>query len=193
MFPFFTSRVKIYSTAKPDVTVTVLLKGMIMSIIDILLGTPWWVWIVLGVLLIGGIKSLKTSVVSLWRLALTPFIFIIWSLYSFYTKYGPFRNLYFLWAALGGLGLRIGWGVFAKKHITIDKSTLLAHIPGSRIPLLLSLIFFLFKYGLGVLWALAPETRSLTLLWIADVATSGFASGFFGGQFLRVLQHYYKK
>jgi teichoic acid transport system permease protein len=47
-------------------------------IFNILWNTPWWVWVVLAVLLSTGIEAMKTRTVVLWRPLIVPVFFIGW-------------------------------------------------------------------------------------------------------------------
>ena len=157
-----------------------------MDILDLLWGTPWWVYAIFVYLVLVGIKSLRPDNVSLLRLVIAPLIFIVWSLYSFSGKYGLSLTIVSLWLMSVAIGIFLGWTLLYH-GIKINKNNLI-HIPGSSVPLLLYMTFFLLKYFLGVNYALDPATQQNIFFWATDVVISGIITGIFGGRFLHVIK-----
>ena len=151
-----------------------------MSLLDIFLGTPWWVFAIFVYLLIVGIKSLQSQEISLTRLIITPTIFIIWSLYSFSAKYGFTAPIIVLWFIALNVGILIGKNFFAYTVRRKDAHTVYLH--GSWIPLILFMSFFLMKYCIGFTYAIQPAASLNPLFWVSDVVASGIISGIFVGR-----------
>lgn len=151
--------------------------------------TPYWVWILLVYLIITGMEALHTRTVSLYRLAIMPTIFIIWSIVSLYSKTVYGLVMYPLAWAFG-----VYIGMWATKRLVIKAAPEPDHIimPGSVYPLLLSCGFFLAKYMLGVTYALCPLAKTSILVTGLDAIVSGLFSGFSFGRFYSIVHKYYK-
>jgi teichoic acid transport system permease protein len=158
-------------------------------ILDILWGTPWWVWAIFVYIVIVGTKLLKPTTASWQKLIIMPTIFLAWSLYSLYNKYNFAFHVFGCWLIMFAISIVLGWR-FLSKHISVDKTTQLIHRPGSWIPLVFALSFFIVKYTLGVTYALHPEMRFHIFFWMIDATVSGLISGTFWGRFLHVIQCY---
>ena len=162
-----------------------------MNFLDIILGTPWWVWILFGYLLIVGIKATKPNILPLWRIAVMPLIFVIWSIYSIYYKCIYCPKFFGIWFVALIFGILIGHLISMRLKSNIDSEKLI-HMPGSLIPLLLSMMFFVLKYGLGVTYSLYPVMKGDLILLNFDLLLSGLISGIFCGRFSCVLYKYIK-
>lgn len=163
------------------------------TVLNILSGTPWWVYVLFVYLIVIGISALQPHTVSLYKLAMAPIIFIVWSLYSFHGKYGFSFSTLSLWSLALLIGIFIGWIVFSYHAIKVSKTNMLVHLPGSWIPLFFYLAFFMLKYCIGVIYALSPEMRINILFWLTDVIVSGVFSGIFAGRFLHIAKQYYRE
>ncbi len=80
------------------------------------------------------------------------------------------------------------WAIFV--YIIVLGWRFLIHRPGSWVPLVFALSFFIVKYALGLTYALHPEMRFHIFFWMTDAAVSGLISGTFWGRFLHVIQCY---
>jgi hypothetical protein len=164
-----------------------------MNIIDIIKGTPFWVWIILGYLVFQGIRATKPSVLSAWQLTIMPLLFIIWSLYSLCSKCAEFNFFLGFWFIAFCVGIFIGYKIMQKVSFKIDAKTKLIHLPGSIIPLCLSMVFFLTKYGLGVTYSLNPIMRGDLYLMSFDLLISGLVAGLSAGRMFIILKSYSAK
>ncbi|MGE0207173.1 MAG: DUF6622 family protein [Candidatus Babeliales bacterium] len=161
-----------------------------MNILSILQGTPYWVWNILAYLIISGAKATKPVVFPLWRFGIMPLVFVVWSLTSLHTRCGSCLSLYAFWVAALFFGIGVGYCLLQRTSITFDAQGSI-HLPGSFVPLLLSLLFFAGKYSLGVTYALNPALKTSFLLGF-DVALSGVISGISLGRFLNIVYRYKK-
>lgn len=163
---------------------------MTITIGEIIKGTPYWAWLFLAYFIYVGIQALKERVVSIFRLSLMPILFILWSIFSLYSKTTFSLILYpFIWI----IGMIFGRIFMDKFAITIDKHSKLIRLPGSIIPLILSSSFFFIKYCLGVSYALYPEFSANLLVTGFDAIASGLFSGFSFGRFSQIAERYYKE
>lgn len=124
-------------------------------------GTPFWVWIIL-VLLVGlGLRQLKPRTVKRHTVLIAPIVFLLvglmgagrgpvgltaWALMLFSTAVATF----FIWQP--------------KSTVGFDSSSDRLTLPGSIVPLLLMLAIFLLNYVINVTLAIHPALKS-TLFW----------------------------
>lgn len=149
-------------------------------LIDILRGTPVWVFILFAWLLWNGIAQLRVREISIRRMWITPLIFIIWGLSAFAGRHDALSALLpWMLAALVGvpLGMRFG------PPPTIDIARKMVRQSPSPIPLLRNLLLFGAHYVLQVAAAILPAQHATLMNW--DVAVSGFAAGYFLGWAMR--------
>jgi hypothetical protein len=151
--------------------------------------TPWWVWILFGILLFRGITALKATTIPLINIFIIPAIFLVLSLYSVLGSDQLFTLLP-IWLLFFVLGIAIGWFLFQKIKIHIDKQHNLITIPGS--PLLLIMLFsiFIIKYGFGYIAAIRPLLAQ-TLPFIASkTGLSAIIVGIFAARVICFLDKY---
>lgn len=160
-----------------------------MNFLDIVYGTPLWVYAIFVYLISKGITALKQRSIPLLELMSIPAIFSIWSLYSLKSKYGLLLPIVVTWLLALLTGMAVGWIVF-NRGINIDKKTRLVQIPGSWYPLFLYVASFIIKYYLGFTYTVWPEMQDNTFFWMLDVIASGIISGIFIGRLLPIAAHY---
>lgn len=161
------------------------------DILKIFLGAPAWVYVIFVYLIIIGVMALQDTVIGLVKVTIVPVVFITWSIYSIFAKYGFSPSLFGLWILFFSIGAFIGWSILSR-DITVNKKDMLVHIPGSIYPLILYMTFFLVKYAIGATSAMKPELTSNFIIWGTDLIASGLISGIFTGRFLNILQKYYQ-
>jgi Family of unknown function (DUF6622) len=132
-------------------------------------------------LVIVGFQASRQRWVSLYRLPIMPLIFIIWSLYS---KQALHLDALAIWFCFCIIATASGFYMTKKLSINVDSTNKLVQLPGSWFPLLLSMIFFAIKYGLGVTYALDPFARESFYLLGFDLSISGIVSGLSLGRLL---------
>jgi len=158
-----------------------------MNFLDILSGTPFWVYAVFVYLIIRGVKSLQPNDIPLIRLTIIPFILISWSLYSLHSKYCLSPHIVGIWLLSLFVGILIGWFAFYR-NIKVNKKSMIVHLPGSWYPLILYMLFFALKYCIGFTYAVAPEMNQNIFFGGTDAIASGLISGIFGGRLLFVIK-----
>ena len=146
--------------------------------IAVLLHTPWWVFAVFALLLVLGVQALRPRVVPLWRLLVTPGIFITWGLVSLALRLTPSSPLILLdWLAAAAVGGVLAWIPRRPARMHIDTAGIA--VPGSALPLVRNLLIFSTKYALTVAAVLVPAQQPQLALW--DIAVSGASAGYFLG------------
>ncbi|HVE10382.1 MAG TPA: DUF6622 family protein [Paraburkholderia sp.] len=155
-----------------------------MSPVEIIQGTPIWVWVLLVYLLSRGFKALHSGTAPLSRLAIIPVVFAGWGILHLltYPLAGWSAALAWIVAALAGV---LG-GVFiaSRSRFIVDPAANTVMLPGSVVPLVLILITFATKFWLGFELATVTNLSMLGLYTVIDAAVSGIVAGVFGGRFL---------
>ncbi len=154
-------------------------------IVNTVLGTPWWVWIVFVYLLFIGIKALKQRAVYLPKLFIIPIIFSA-------IKYKIFLNANLqIWVAYSAnlaIAILIGYAVAAHEQIKIIKQNTSIEIPGNMQTLIILMCFFCIKYVFGYLHATEPYLSKQFFVW--EISISGLLSGYFLGKTLSYLRRF---
>ena len=147
----------------------------------ILTHTPWWVFVVLAVLLVTGVQALRPRVVAVWRLFIVPAIFIAWGVLGVVQRSAAVPVLALDWIAAVALGALIGWMTTRLDGLVFDAGAGSVLMPGTAMPLARNLTIFLARYGIAVAAALAATTAIRANIVVWDVAVSGLATGYFAG------------
>jgi len=142
--------------------------------LEILKGTPFWVYFLLFILIYKGIKALKPNIMKLKKLLIMPVVFLIMTLHKINT---PYYYILFLLC-----GLIIGWLLYKNIKIRADKTNHLIALPGSSLPLILILIAFSKGYYFGYESSVHPEYLTQHWFILLSLITSGFFSGIFIGR-----------
>lgn len=144
--------------------------------------------ILLVYFLLSGKAALKGRIITVYRLAIMPLIFIVWSLFSLYDK-TTFSLLVYPISLLAGNA--IGYAMMHRLTIPIDKYGRV-HMPGSVLPLIISCSFLVTKNCLRVYYVLHPELKLNAMFTGFDAAFSGIFTGIALGIFLNILYRYRK-
>jgi hypothetical protein len=158
------------------------------SILIILQHTPLWVFAVFALLTWLGAQALRPRDVPLWRLLITPAIFIGWGVTSLVVQSTSAPILVAVWSATAAVGAAIGWSTSRLDNVRIDRAQQLVSLPGSASILIRNLLIFSAKFGLGVAAAMMPPWRPELALW--DIAVSGASAGYFLGWLARLALAY---
>jgi len=153
---------------------------------QILLHTPSWVWLLLAALLWRGYGMTRARTVTQSRLVVMPALFAVLSFSGVISTFGPQAGALLCWAA--GMALS---AYEIQRHGAPTGAVYLAHnrsyeLPGSWLPLLLIVLIFTVKYGVGVQLALHGQLRQAELFVLSVSAVYGALSGVFLGRALRL-------
>ncbi|MCX7121601.1 MAG: hypothetical protein NTZ67_07525 [Gammaproteobacteria bacterium] len=108
--------------------------------------TPWWAYLLLYVLIVMGVKALKTQVVSVKRLVVLPLVFIVLSVHSIITEFQLNTLSISIWLGSFVVGALIGFILVYRHKIVVDHEHWLVQLPGTWITLILILFIFSSKY-----------------------------------------------
>jgi hypothetical protein len=81
------------------------------SPLTILYNSPWWVYVLLALLIWFGLQALRPRTLPIWRLMIVPMVFIGWGIASAFTQSKVPAFLIADWlvgATIGGIIARIG-------------------------------------------------------------------------------------
>ena len=122
--------------------------------IQILKGTPPWVFVLFFALLALGYLQSRPRVVSPARLAILPAFFIAYSLYGVASAFGGDTPHLLAWASGIGAAVLLG-GMFGRRAgARWDAAAQAFHVPGSWVPLALMMTVFFARYAIAVTMAM---------------------------------------
>ncbi len=156
-------------------------------LVQILIGTPTWVWALLTLLVGLGLAQRRPRTVTLRRVVLLPLAMTGLSMVGTYSAFHTSPWSWILWA--GAALAAITWfaSADAPAGIRYDSAQKRFHLRGSCEPLLLMMAIFCTRYGVAVAIAMHPA-------WAQDVAVAaivasicGALSGVFVGRMLRMI------
>lgn len=154
-------------------------------LVQLLAGTPLWVWALLAFLIFRGIKGLKPAQTTLGKLAIIPLVFTVWGLWGLYRHYQLSFEALGLWLAGIAAGTALGWLMLRRLAITVDPATGTLHRPADYSLLPLLLVTFAVKYGFEASLAVNPSLAQVHGFSVANLLLSGGFTGIFIGKFLR--------
>ena len=166
---------------------------MMNKIINILSGTPWWVYIVFCYVLYVGFKASKPRTVHLYQIFILPSVFGIWSLMNFIRIWNGSLIQLAWWIGMLTLGLILGYPLHKGQDITIDKKTKLVKLPGTWATLILVLSIFVVKYYFGYSCATAASTHLCHIYALQSSVFSICVSGVLASDAIHTAMVYLKK
>ncbi len=143
----------------------------------VLQNTSWWVFALFALLMWLGLQALRPRTLPIWRLLMTPAVFIGWGI----TSLAASPLLLVDWSVTALIGAAIAWATSG--HFKIDRGRV--SLPGNAFPLVRNLLIFSAKYGLAVTAAISHSNLAV---W--DIAVSGASAGYFVGWLLRLASAY---
>ncbi|VVN71640.1 hypothetical protein [Pseudomonas fluorescens] len=146
--------------------------------LDILQGTPLWVYAAYLLLCYYGIKACSSSRESKKSLLITPLILLVWSLFS--VNHSALSTIFWI----GGLamGSLLAMALFPGKGVELEADGNGLIIPGTLKILFISQLFFAVKYYTGYQDAVHPEFTATTQMLALSGVASGFTVGLFCGR-----------
>lgn len=150
--------------------------------LDILHGTPFWVYVIYLWLCYYGVKACFGGQENLRSLLILPLVLVIWSFFSL--NYPVLSATYWLGGLVLGGGLASA--VFSGKDARLGADGKSLVLPGSVKILLISQLLFAVKFYLGYQAAVHPELTITTPMLTLAGSASGFAVGLFCGRAVRL-------
>lgn len=145
---------------------------------------PVFVWPLFAILLAIGLKASRPGQVPIARLLLIPALFFTWSLFSFFGRFtDPLSIL--LWLICLVTGFTIGF--FHMQRLPLRFHNRSVEMPGSWIPLLLSMSIFSAKFSAGMMTAKWPHLEMA--IWGCELFAT-WILGIFAGRAIGCLRRY---
>lgn len=160
------------------------MENLYIIIKQTIIHTPWWVFLLLAYLIYIGIKARKTSVVSIYRLAILPVVFLIMSIESMVSHFKIETLSVSTWLISIIVGSIIGALLVCKMKVRVDRDNKLLELPGSWVTLILILIIFAAKYYCGYALNKDPGAIINTRTEVLVLALSGACTGTFVGRII---------
>ncbi|KRM94855.1 hypothetical protein FC19_GL000114 [Liquorilactobacillus aquaticus DSM 21051] len=161
------------------ITLTIILE----TLVQIIGRTPFWVWVVLFVLIKRGIKLSQDNSVSLGRSVIMPFIFIYWGLDRVLESFKyPLLTL-ILYVPMILVGAFFGYLLYRNRKYYVKNNILFQE--GSWLPLVIILINFSFKYILNVYMSVNAESMRILNFNLIYAIISGATVGLFLGSLFK--------
>jgi hypothetical protein len=154
-------------------------------IIEIIKGTPMWVFLLFALLIYRGILAANGKMMNLKKLFIMPIVFLF--LMGQKMSANPAAFLGFL-----VVGCFIGWLIYKNIEIKADKEKKQIFIPGSYMPLILIIVAFSKGYFIGYTTAVHPELVKTFWFTFGVATVSGIFSGMFIGRTAIYLYKYNK-
>jgi hypothetical protein len=148
-------------------------------VVQVLKGTPIWVWGILLALLVLGVKQMQPRVVKRYSVLIAPIVFLIIGLMAA----GRGMVAFVVWAvALLSLAAFtfLVWKPMARARY--DAAVDRLHLPGSPLPMVIMLAIFVLNYVVNVTMAINPALRSVMAWQVIPAILLGALSGVFLGR-----------
>jgi hypothetical protein len=157
-----------------------------LTLTQIFLHTPKWVFVLFATLVWLGAKQLFANSVGLGRVTVMPIVMTALSIFGVTSAFGDSPTALLAWAAaaLVALALVLRRGLPAGTRYMPASRTF--HLAGSAVPLALMMGIFFTKYAVGATLAMHPEIRHDAALALAVPLMYGLFSGVFAGRALRL-------
>ncbi|MGC4076917.1 MAG: hypothetical protein QM702_07750 [Rubrivivax sp.] len=150
--------------------------------LEILLHTPRWVFIVLAVLVVMGVRASRPQRASLRRCVGLPLALAAVSLLGTTSAFGTQPAALLAWALALAAGLTAMQRAIDTSGVRYAPDTGLFALPGSWLPLALMMAIFAVKFGAGVVLAVQPQAREAAPVVLGVSAAYGLFSGLFLGR-----------
>jgi hypothetical protein len=156
-------------------------------LLQILKGTPPWVFGLFFGLLALGFAQTRARAVGLGRIALLPGAFVAFSLYGVIAAFGMQAVDLLAWGAGIATAVLLGRSLRQPSGARWDASTHLFQVPGSWVPLALMMTVFFARYAIAASMAMRPDLARETVFAVGASLAYGLLSGAFLARALRVL------
>lgn len=151
--------------------------------LNILLNTPWWAYLILVMLCYSGIKALSPTREGKFSFLLTTLAFMCLSLYSLKQTLTLEPALLIAgWLVAAILGALVAQVIFSRNGVVLDDPETGLILPGSIKPLIIYLLLFAVDYYFGYQNDVDPERAATLEMLLIKASTLGFFSGFFSGR-----------
>jgi hypothetical protein len=158
--------------------------NVINIIVEIISGTPFYVWILFIFLIKRGLNSAKDGKVSFPKMFIVPLIFMIWGLEKLFTGFSYLNIAMIFYMIFMCFGLLISYFLYSRYRKLYIKDNSL-YKTGTYLPLIFVIVNFFVKYVLNVALIINPSLYSTLYFCILYSLLCGFSVGLFIGGILQ--------
>ncbi|MCX5773481.1 MAG: hypothetical protein NTX05_02600 [Fusobacteria bacterium] len=149
-----------------------------MLVSQIITHVPLWVWLILVFVVFRGVKAMQTRIVPMRKLIIMPILMLYISIDNIHNFPG---------FAIGAvIGVIVGYILFSRIEMRVDRSHRLVEVQGSVTTLILVLTTFIVKFGLGIYMAMHTVVPNSS-----TGMTTAAIIGIFGGLYISRLIIFY--
>lgn len=154
---------------------------------QILSHTPIWVWVLLAVLFVRGLKMTVDRDTSTRALVLLPLLMLAWSLSGLIGQADQHPGVLLVW--LAGAALTLGCAArFGRPDAMQWLGQGQVRVRGSWLPLTVMMVIFCVQYLKNMLFAIQPELRSALVFNAVVALISGLLNGLLLARLLNLLR-----
>jgi hypothetical protein len=151
--------------------------------------TPVWVWVLLVLLILNGLRALKGQTTTLTKVAIPSFLFTAFSVHSVWDTFPPGPLVYGVWTMATLAGIVAGLVVFGfTPPVVADRSRKVLTLQGSPRVLVLTVVIFSSRFALAYARRYNPEMLHQTVPELLLLSLIAGAAGFFIGKLLSCLR-----
>jgi len=155
---------------------------------QMLINTPWWVYILFFYLVFKGFIATRSRVVPFKKLFILPLVLLVLSIYGLLNVLNPSISNISFWALALFLGGALGWFQVHRQELLFDKRSHLVKISGTWSVLFLILIIFISKYYFDYSIAINPDAIHHLWFKLTFLGISGICNGLLLGRLLAYLE-----
>jgi hypothetical protein len=155
-------------------------------LIQILLHTPRWVFVLFFALLVLGVQQLFTRQVTLRRVGLLPLGMTALAVYGVASAFSSQPLTLLAWAACAAAVAALVMRVPLPQSVRYDAASRRFQLPGSAVPLALMMGVFFTKYAVGITLSQVPQLAQHAGFAFGLSAAYGVFSGLFIGRAARL-------
>jgi hypothetical protein len=155
-----------------------------MSITNLFFQTPWWVVIVVAVLISRGIRDLRPTTTPLPMLGIMPAVFTVGGLYELVRLFPLEMQTFLLWSGATAFGAILGLLVERMRPMRVDRQQRLITMGGSGTTLVTMITFLMLNFIINAVAGSDSSIFSAPWFLFISVGMSGVITGVFIGRLL---------
>jgi hypothetical protein len=153
-------------------------------LLQILIHTPYYVWIILALLIYRGVLASTDREMAFGKLFIIPVIMPLLTLPDLAMKFGHAGPTFASWATAAAIGAAITFRLSGARVSLASKPGKVL-VRGSWSTLVLLMAVFLTKYAANIMLAVSPQVRHDSLFIAVVCALYGLLNGIFFGRLAR--------
>lgn len=157
----------------------------------ILTAIPWFVWPLLGYVILRGVKALQSQVLPIKKLVIVPLVFLYIGINGLMDQNLPLACIA-IWCTLFAIAAYVIWLRMQPLKIICDRQKWLIEVPGNWTTLILLLSIFISRFTFGYLAATHPELKSFLFFNLTNLSISGIVCGISIGRLIALLMKFFK-